>query len=83
MLNRQHTITGKDGVILEQYQLDMTWDEVRMLRNQALADTDWRAVKDRTMSQAWKDYRQALRDLPQDHEEANDAADSWPVMPGA
>ena len=81
MLNRQHTITGKDGVILEQYQLDMTWDEVRMLRNQALADTDWRAVKDRTMSQAWKDYRTALRDLPQDHDEANDAADNWPQPP--
>jgi len=81
MLNRQHTITGKDGVILEQYQLDMTWDEVRMLRNQALADTDWRAVKDRTMSQAWKDFRTALRDLPQDHDEANDAADNWPVAP--
>jgi len=81
MLNRQHTITGKDGVILEQYQLDMTWDEVRMLRNQALADTDWRAVKDRTMSQAWKDFRTALRDLPQDHEDANSAADSWPQPP--
>jgi len=81
MLNRQHTITGKDGVILEQYQLDMTWEEVRMLRNQALADTDWRAVKDRTMSQAWKDYRTALRDLPQDHDEANDAADNWPEAP--
>jgi len=81
MLNRQHTITGKDGVILEQYQLDMTWDEVRMLRDQALAQSDWRAVKDRTMSQAWKDYRTALRDLPQDHDEANDAADAWPVAP--
>jgi len=81
MLSRLHTITGKDGVILEQSQLDMTWDEVRMLRNQALADTDWRAVKDRTMSQAWKDYRTALRDLPQDHDEANDAADNWPEAP--
>jgi len=81
MLSRLHTITGKDGVILEQSHLDMTWDEVRMLRNQALADTDWRAVKDRTMSQAWKDFRTALRDLPQDHDEANDAADNWPEAP--
>jgi len=32
---------------------------------------------------AWKDYRQALRDLPQNHDEANDAADAWPVMPDA
>jgi len=81
MPSRLHTIVGKDGVILEQSQLDMTWDEVRMLRNQALADTDWRAVKDRTMSQAWKDFRTALRDLPQHHDEANDAADNFPQPP--
>jgi hypothetical protein len=33
------------------------------------------------MSQAWKDFRTALRDLPQDHAEADEAADNWPVMP--
>jgi hypothetical protein len=33
------------------------------------------------MTQAWKDYRQALRDLPQDFETANDAADNWPEAP--
>jgi len=81
MLNRQHTVTGKDGVILEQYQLDMTWDEVRMLRDQALAASDWRALKDVTLPNPWKDYRQALRDLPQEHDEANDAADNWPEAP--
>ena len=81
MLNRQHTITGKDGVILEQYQLDMTWEELRMLRDQALAASDWRALKDVTLPNPWKDYRQALRDLPQEHDEANDAADNWPEAP--
>ena len=40
-----------------------------------------RVFKDRTMSQAWKDYRTALRDLPQEHEESNDAADHWPEAP--
>ena len=48
-----------------------------------LKETDWWAVKDLTMSQAKKDYRQALRDLPQNYESANDAADNWPVMPDA
>ena len=81
MLNRQHTITGKDGVILEQYQLDMTWEELRMLRDQALAQSDWRALKDVTLPNPWKEYRQALRDLPQEHDEANDAADNWPEAP--
>jgi hypothetical protein len=63
------------------YEID--WYVVREKRNEELAATDWRAVKDRTMSQAWKDYRQALRDLPQTYESANDAADNWPVMPDA
>ena len=81
MLNRQFTRTGKDGVILEQYQMDMSWEEVRVLRNQALADSDWRALKDVVLPNAWKEYRQALRDLPQDHAEANDAADAFPEAP--
>jgi hypothetical protein len=33
------------------------------------------------MSQAWKDYRQALRDLPQDYQTADDAVDHWPEVP--
>jgi len=72
-----------NGIEIESGTYDVSWEDVRSTRDQALADSDWRAVKDRTMSQAWKDYRQALRDLPQDHETANDAADNWPVMPGA
>jgi hypothetical protein len=70
-----------NGELVEEYDSDVEWEFLRERRDQALADTDWRAVKDRTMSQAWKDYRTALRDLPQDHDEANDAADAWPVMP--
>ena len=61
--------------------IDVDWRQVRKTRNDELKNTDWRAVKDRTMSQAWKDYRQALRDLPQDYESANDAADNWPQPP--
>ena len=53
------------------------------MRNMHLEQTDWWAVKDLTMSQAKKDYRQELRDLPQNYESANDAADNWPVMPDA
>jgi len=63
------------------YEID--WYVVREKRNEELAATDWWALKDLTMSQAKKDYRQALRDLPQNYESANDAADNWPVMPDA
>ena len=71
----------ENGVEIESGTYDVSWEDVRSTRDQALADSDWRAVKDRTMSQAWKDYRQALRDLPQDYESANDAADNWPQPP--
>jgi len=70
-----------NGELIEEYDADVEWDFLRERRDQALAESDWTAVKDRTMSQAWKDYRQALRDLPGDHAEANDAADNWPVAP--
>jgi hypothetical protein len=74
--------TTYDGAeIVDQGSTDVTWDQVRWHRDRILAETDWRAVKDRTMSQAWKDYRQALRDLPQNHTEANDAADAFPEVP--
>lgn len=71
-----------NGELVEEYDDDVEWDFLREKRDQALAESDWRAVKDRTMSQAWKDYRQALRDLPQDFpDSANDAADNWPEAP--
>jgi len=60
---------------------DVSWSEVRQARNKALEACDWRALKDVTLTTAWRDYRSALRDLPQNHSESNDACDNWPVMP--
>ena len=37
---------------------------LRKERNLRLAATDWRASSDLTLSDAWKTYRQGLRDLP-------------------
>ena len=77
---RQRTVFNGTEII-EVRELDVDWETVRRVRDKALSVSDWRAVKDRTMSQAWKDYRTALRDLPQDHEEAAAAADNWPEPP--
>ena len=33
-------------------------------KNKRLAETDWMANSDVTMTDDWKNYRQALRDLP-------------------
>jgi len=41
------------------------WAEVRRQRDRKLADCDWRASSDVTLSDAWKNYRIALRNLPE------------------
>ena len=79
-MNRTRT-TYRGTEVIEVETFDVNWVQVRRARDYELTKTDWRAVKDRTMSQAWKDYRQALRDLPQTHVVANDAADNWPEAP--
>jgi hypothetical protein len=41
------------------------WSELREQRNRLLAETDWMANSDVTMSPEMAEYRQALRDLPE------------------
>jgi len=60
---------------------EVLWDELRLKRNKALQASDWRALKDVVLSTAWKEYRQALRDLPQEHDAVSDAADNFPEAP--
>jgi len=48
-------------------KMDMTWDEIREIRDQLLNDTDAKVGGDdmpADMTQMWKDYRTRLRDLP-------------------
>ena len=55
------------------------WFSVRQKRNAKLAETDWMANSDVTMSDEWKTYRQALRDLPASGSDPDDL--SWPTEP--
>ncbi len=54
-------------------------DEARAKRNELLAETDWWATSDRTMTQQEIDYRQALRDLPQ--QDGWSFNITWPTKP--
>ena len=55
---------------------------LRMERNNKLAQSDWMANSDVTMSSDWKTYRQALRDItkttPADDQLSNI---TWPKKP--
>lgn len=46
---------------------------LRKQRNQELAETDWWATSDRTMTVAQKEYRQALRDITKNATSVSDA----------
>jgi hypothetical protein len=54
-------------------------ERIRAKRDQLLLESDWWAVQDRTMSQAEKDYRQALRDIT-DQSTFPDSV-VWPTKP--
>jgi len=58
-------------------QVGWCWEIIRLARDEELASCDWWAVKDLTMSQAKKDYRTFLRDLPQNFSTPDEAADAW------
>lgn len=55
-------------------------DQLRYERNILLAETDWMAGSDITMSDAWKTYRQALRDYPSTVSDV-DNPPAWPTKP--
>ena len=54
------------------------WVIVRERRNAKLIETDWRASSDLTLSDEWKTYRQALRDVPTQSDPDNI---TWPKEP--
>ena len=57
--------------------------ELRYQRNMKLKETDWMASPDRTMTDAQKTYRQALRDLPANQTPADVKLSNvtWPTEP--
>ncbi len=54
-------------------------EQYRYVRDDLLAETDWWAVADRTMTDAEISYRQALRDIPA--QEGFPTTITWPTKP--
>ena len=42
-------------------------NEIRIIRNQKLSETDYFAMSDNTMSDEMKAFRKSMRDIPQDY----------------
>ena len=90
--------TSKWGVTWKQVSDKMTamdsaapMNELRRQRNAKLAETDFHALSDATMSDNMKTYRQKLRDLPAHNDGKNAALNddgslknvTWPQKPAA
>ena len=55
---------------------------LRQDRNVKLKESDWMANSDVTMSDAWKTYRQALRDITKDLKTSTQVKNvTWPTEP--
>ena len=73
----QHTVNSEEDIRKNKS------DEIRTERNSLLSETDWMAGSDITMPDAWKTYRQTLRDITT-HENFPDTFDiesDFPTKP--
>ena len=68
----------KDDDALSVCQTAEKWKDVRRDRNRRLAETDYLALSDQTLSNDMKTYRQALRDVPSQSDPDNI---TWPTKP--
>ena len=67
---------------IAEYEAARSWLELREERNRRLAETDWWALSDLTMTMTDEQtaYRQALRDLPSNTADPKNPV--WPTKPG-
>ena len=72
-MDRRHIVYNGDEIV-EEYLEDFTWSVIRNERQGVLESSDYMFMSDQNPSQEWIDYRQFLRDLPQNYDTANDAA---------
>ena len=72
---------------IEELQAAEPMRQLRIKRTAILTESDWMANSDVTMSDAWRDYRQSLRDLPATAEPTLDENGNlivdWPTAPDA
>lgn len=65
--------------LIENVSEELAIFNVKRRRNVLLAETDWMALIDTTLTTEWAEYRQALRDVPD--QEGFPFEVEWPVEP--
>ena len=62
------------------YRLENQWEEIRLIRNELLKESDWTQLSDvsQTIKDLWTVYRQELRDITNQQNPFNI---EWPIKP--
>ena len=60
----------------------LTWNDIRLKRDEILISTDWTMTTGATVDQAqWAAYRQVIRDIPQTYKDKTPDDVVWPTQP--
>jgi hypothetical protein len=62
------------------YRLENQWEEIRLIRNELLKESDWTQLSDvsQTIKDLWTVYRQELRNITNQQNPFNI---EWPIKP--
>ena len=80
MFNRREIIYHGEEIISDTMN-NVDWPSIKNMRKHVLSECDYMFLSDQSPSQEWIDYRQFLRDLPQQFTDSNQAADAWNEYP--
>ena len=88
-LHKIEDLTDSEKTAAQTAETNRVAELQRQERNRRLAETDWMACSDLTMSNDWKTYRQALRDITKHSNWPNlkvpnmdgSGDNDWPVKP--
>ena len=75
------TAEETEGVLSGDALVAVNLSSLRSMRNLLLIETDYMGNFDVTMSDAWKTYRQALRDITDTYGSMSDDGFSFPTKP--
>lgn len=79
--NKEIVVDENNQISLIERVVILTWQIIRLRRNRLLRQSDFTQMPDWPGDkQAWADYRQLLRDIPQTYATPEEVV--WPTKPG-
>ena len=72
-------LSGDERYAFFELRAQEDWAQLRDERNRKLAETDFMANSDYPITDAWKTYRQALRDITNSYKNLSEVV--WPTKP--